>query len=54
MLIGLVGLVIGLVVDIAIPSPWGKSAIPLISTGSFMLVIYGFVAKDGPKYGAAT
>ena len=48
--LGLVGLVISLVVyDISIPSPWGRNSIPIISTGSFMLMIYGIVAKDKPK-----
>ncbi len=47
---GLVGLVISLVVyDISIPSPWGRNSIPIISTGSFMLMIYGIIAKDKPK-----
>ncbi len=50
LLIGLVGLVIGLVIyDIFIPSPWGRNSIPIISTGSFMLMIYGIIAKDKPK-----
>jgi len=55
LLIGLVGLVIGLVIyDVFIPSPWGRSTIPIISTGSFMLVIYGVIAKDKPEYVAAS
>ena len=51
LLIGLVGLVIGLVIyDIFIPSPWGRSTIPIISTGSFMLMIYSIIAKDKSKH----
>jgi len=51
LLIGLVGLVIGLgIYDIFIPSPWRRSTIPIISTGSFMLMIYGIITKDKPKY----
>ena len=50
LLIGVVGLVIGLFVyDIFVSSPWGRESIPIISTGSFMLVIYGFIAKDTSK-----
>jgi len=50
LLIGLVGLVIGLVIyDVFISNPWGRDPIPLISTGSFMLMIYGFIAKDKSK-----
>ena len=49
-LIGVVGLVIGLFVyDIFVSSPWGRESIPIISTGSFMLVIYGFIAKNKSK-----
>jgi hypothetical protein len=35
--------------EISAPSLWGRGDIPLISTGSFMLLIYGLVAKSKPN-----
>ena len=47
---GLIGLVASLFVpEISMPSPWGRTDIPLISTGSFMLLIYGLVTKSKPN-----
>ncbi len=50
LLLGLAGLVASVFVfDISIPSLWGSGNIPLISTGSFMLIVYGLVAKTKPN-----
>jgi hypothetical protein len=50
LILGLVGLVASVFVfDISIPSLWGRGNIPLISTGSFMLIVYGLVAKSKPN-----
>jgi hypothetical protein len=50
LLMGLVGLVASVFVfDISVPSLWGRGNIPLISTGSFMLIVYGLVAKSKPN-----
>lgn len=49
-MLGLVGLVASVFVfDISVPSLWGRGNIPLISTGSFMLIVYGLVAKNKPN-----
>jgi hypothetical protein len=50
LILGIIGLIVSLFVpEVSVPSPWGRSEIPLISTGLFMLIIYGLVAKDHPK-----
>jgi hypothetical protein len=50
LMLGLLGLVASLFVpEISAPSLWGRADIPLISTGSFMLLIYGLVAKSKPN-----
>ncbi len=50
LMLGLVGLVASVFVfDISVPSLWGRGNIPLISTGSFMLIVYGLVAKSKPN-----
>ena len=53
LILGIVGLVIGLFVfDYFVHSPWGVNEIPVISTVSFMVMMYGFVARDKPKHDA--
>ncbi len=50
LLVGLMGLVTSFfVTEIFIPSLWGRGDIPLISTGSFMMLVYGLVAKSNPN-----
>jgi hypothetical protein len=50
LLAGLMGLVISFfVTEISIPSLWGRGDIPLISTGSFMMLVYGLVTKSKPN-----
>lgn len=50
LMLGLIGLVASLFVpEISMPSPWGRADIPLISTGSFMLLVYGLVTKSKPN-----
>lgn len=45
--LGLIGLVATLFVpEIHVPSLWGRGNIPIISTGSFMLLVYGLVANS--------
>jgi hypothetical protein len=47
LILGLMGLLVSqFVFEIAIPSLWGRGDIPLISTGSFMVMVYGLVAKS--------
>lgn len=47
LILGLTGLVASLFVpEIYMPSLWGRADIPLISTGSFMLLVYGLVTKN--------
>ena len=47
LVLGIMGFVVILFLpEISVPSPWGSREIPLISTGLFMLIMYGIVAKD--------
>jgi len=49
-ILGLIGLVASLFVPVvSVPSLWGRGDIPLISTGSFMLLVYGLVTKSKPN-----
>ena len=49
-IVGVIGLIVGLFAfDYFVPNPFGGGSVPVITSGSAILAIYGLIAKSKPK-----